>query len=160
MADPLSITVGVIGLLEFAGATLTKGYRILRSLQESSKDVKRLLAELSQMTGVLVAIEAQDKEAKKVPDTELPETKAFPQILNSSIIDCRKVMKRISEMLEKLEKSRRTMFAVKWQFLEPDVKKVTGEIEHYKTVFILCLGIDVRYVNLTLFSYAEFLTRA
>lgn len=51
MADPLSITAGVVGLLAFAGSTLTKGYSILQSLQHSKNDVNQLLIELSQLTG-------------------------------------------------------------------------------------------------------------
>ena len=40
MADPPSIAAGVVGLLAFAGSTLTKGYSILRSLQDSKNDWK------------------------------------------------------------------------------------------------------------------------
>ena len=144
MADPLSIASGVVGLLAFAGTALTQGYRILHSLQGSSKDVRRLLAELSQLTGVLVAIEAQEKEANKIPDGGPFADDSIPRILESSIRDCRNMITKISEVLEKLEKSRRAILAVKWQFLEPDVRKLTEEVEHYKTVFVLCLGIDVR----------------
>jgi hypothetical protein len=146
MADPLSITAGVVGLLAFAGSTLTKGYCILQSLQGSAKDVKRLLAELSQLTGVLVAIESHEKDANKALDRGRSDSTSIPKILESSILDCRKMMKRVLEILEKLEKSRRATLAVKWQFLEPDIKKATQEIEHYKNIFVLCLGIDVRCV--------------
>ena len=144
MGDPLSITAGIVGLLAFAGSTLTKGYGILQSLQDSKTDVNRLLIELSQLAGILVAIEAQEKEVNKKVDVEPYGVNAIPPILDSSISDCRKVVEKMWDILQKLEKSRRTVLAIKWQFLEPDVKKLVREIEHYKNTFILCLGVDVR----------------
>ena len=145
MADPLSITAGVVGLLAFAGRTLTKGYSILQSLQDSKNDVKQLLVELSQLTGILAAIEAQEKELNKRVDVEQHGPNTIPHILDSSLSGCRKMLEKVWDILQKLERSRRAVLAVKWQFLEPDVKKSIQEIEHYKTIFILCLGVDVRY---------------
>ncbi|KAL6714020.1 hypothetical protein ACLMJK_008514 [Lecanora helva] len=144
MSDPLSVAAGVTGLLAFAGSTLTKGYYILRSLQESKKDVKQLLAELSQLTGVLVAIEAQEKKASHEPQLGQNGMGSTSQILESSIPGCHKMMQKILEILQNVEKSRRAVLAIKWQFFEPEVKKSIQEIEHYKTIFVLCLGIDVR----------------
>ena len=145
MADPLSITAGVVGLLAFAGSTLTKGYSILQSLQDSKNDVNQLLIQLSQLTGILVAIEAQEKESNKQVDLSKTGANAAPQILDSSISTCREVLKKVWNILHKLEKSRRAVLAIKWQFLEPEVKKSIQEIERYKSIFILCLGVDVRY---------------
>ena len=145
MADPLSIAAGVVGLLAFAGSILTKGYSILQSLQDSKNDVNQLLIELSQLTGILVAIEAQEKESNKRVDVEQYGANAAPQILDPSISSCREMLKKVWNILHKLEKSRRAVLAIKWQLLEPDVKKSIQEIERYKTVFILCLGVDVRY---------------
>ena len=145
MADPLSITAGVVGLLAFAGSTLTKGYSILQSLQDSKNDVNQLLIELSQLTGILMAIEAQEKESNKRVDFSKTGANAAPQILDSSISTCREMLEKVWNILHKLEKSRRAVLAIKWQFLEPEVKKSIQEIERYKSIFILCLGVDVRY---------------
>ena len=145
MTDPFSITAGVVGLLAFAGTTLTKGYSILQSLQDSKKDVNQLLIELSQLTGILVAIEAQEKESNKRVESSKMGANDAPKILDSSISTCREMLEKVWNILHKLEKSRRAVLAIKWQFLEPDVKKCIQEIERYKSIFILCLGVDVRY---------------
>ena len=145
MTDPFSIAAGVVGLLAFAGTTLTKGYSILQSLQDSKKDVNQLLIELSQLTGILVAIEAQEKESNKRVESDQMGADAAPKILDSSISACRETLKKVWTILHKLEKSRRAVLAIKWQFLEPDVKKSIQDIERYKSIFILCLGVDVRY---------------
>ena len=145
MTDPFSITAGVVGLLAFAGSTLTKGYSILQSLQDSKNDVNQLLIQLSQLTGILVAIEAQEKESNKRVDSSKMGTNVAPPILDPSISTCREMLGKVWNILHKLEKSRRTVLAIKWQFLEPDVKKSIQEIERYKSIFILCLGVDVRY---------------
>ena len=144
MTDPLSITAGIVGLLGFAGSILTKGYGIIRLLQDSGKDVQKLLVELSQLTGILVAIESQGKDSKPKTVPNRTNAASISEVVDSSVIECRKVLERIWDILHKLEKSRRAVLTVKWQFLESDVKKSILEIEHYKTVFILCLGIDTR----------------
>lgn len=148
MGDPLSITAGVVGLLAFAGTTLTKGYSILQSLQDSKYDVQRLLIELSQLTGILVAIKAQEEEVNKTVGVGKGGANAIPHILDSSVSNCHKTVEKVWDILKRLEKSRRAVLAIKWQFLEPDVKKSIEEIEHYKTIFILCLGVDVRFATL------------
>lgn len=55
------------------------------------------------------------------------------------------MMERVCEILQKLEKSRPAVLAIKWQFLESDVRKLIEEIEHYKAIFLLYLGFDTRY---------------
>jgi hypothetical protein len=64
--------------------------------------------------------------------------------LESTIIDCRKSINKVSETLKKLEKSRKATLAIKWQFLEPEVLKLTQEVERFKATFVLCLGVDTR----------------
>ena len=144
--DPLSVTAGIVGLLGFAGVTLAKGYGVWRTLSESKDEVKRLLAELSQLTGILVAIEAQAKEVNRnVDEVELqPELNSVSRILESLCIDCRKTLKKVWDILEKLEKCRRVVLLAKWQLLEPQVKTLTAEVEHYRDSFTLCLSLDVK----------------
>ena len=144
MADPFSIATGVVALVAFAGKILTKGYGTLRSLRGSSDEVKRLLIELSQLTGILVAVEAQYKEAGEAVDPGQTQSNSIPQVLESSISDCRKILQEVSEVLEKLEKSRRVVLPAKWQFLEPDVKRLIDEVERFKTIFTLCLSVDLK----------------
>jgi Fungal N-terminal domain of STAND proteins len=147
MGDPLSITAGITGLLVFAGTALTKGYGLLRSLQGSSMEVQRLLTELSQLTGLLCALEAQQKQVAKINDLEEPKNAEISTVLELSLNDCRKTMIKLKEMMEKLEKSRKAILAVKWQFLEPEITKMIEEITRYRHIFILCLGVDQRSVS-------------
>jgi hypothetical protein len=142
MADPLSIAAGVAGLLAFAGATLTTGYSILASLTGSKSDIHRLLAELSQLTGVLVAIEAQEKAAKD--GATGTQDILFSDAIKSSVRDCRQAVKKVAGVLDKLDKSRRAVQAVKWVLVEPEVRKLIEEIEHYRKGFVLSLRVDTR----------------
>ena len=144
MADPLSIAAGVTGLLAFAASSLTKGFAIVRSLQGSATDVKRLLAALSGLTGILVAIEAQENKLK-VSQPQRQHDR-ISKIIGSSVDDCQKLLKNIATTFEKLEKSRKAALAVKWVFMESEIRKLVQEVEHYRTIFELCLGVDTRCV--------------
>lgn len=92
-----------------------------------------------------MAIDAQEKESNKRVGVEPYGASAALQILDPSISSCREMLQKVWNILHKLEKSRRAVLAIKWQVLEPDVKKSIQEIERYKTVFILCLGVHARY---------------
>ena len=144
MAEPLSIAAGVVGLVSFAGSTLAHGYTVLHSLQNSKEDITRLLTELSQLTGILAALRAQEHPLQPNSDEDNTDPRSLPEIIQSSVTDCHQAIKRVDRILSKLETSRRAVMAVKWQFLELDVRKSIQEIEHYKTMFILCLGVDTR----------------
>lgn len=95
-----------------------------------------------------MAIEAQEKDANEGAVIQQRETNPISHVLDSSVLKFRRMMERVWEILQKLEKSRRAVLAIKCQFLEPDIQKSIQEIEHYKTVFTLCLCIDVRYAAL------------
>jgi len=155
MADPLSVAASVTGLLTLAATALTKGYAILRSLQGSSKEVERLLTELSQLTGLLCALSAQKEQAERTTEVEGPRNAEISQVLESSLNDCRKTMKKLQEILEKLEKSRKAILAIKWQFCEPEINKMIQEIARYRQIFALCLGVDLRQVSCISSSYAS-----
>ena len=156
MADPLSIAAGVAGLLTFAAQTLTKGYGLVKSLKGSNEQVKQMLAELSQLAGVLAAIEAQEKTSKARAQagasqptsasigSALVQPGNVPAIFNTSIRDCKKLVKKVSDILDKLDKNRKAVLAIKWQLIEPEVKKTIEDIEHYRMIFVLCLGVDLR----------------
>ena len=142
MADPLSIAAGVTGLLAFAATTLTKGFTIVKTLQGSASEVKRLLGELSQLTGVLVAIEAQEGKPKR--SQPRVEEDGISKILNASVRDCRELLKKTTAVFDRLGKSRKATMAVKWVFIEPEVQKLMADIEHHRSIFVLCLGLDTR----------------
>ena len=81
-----------------------------------------------------MAIEAQEKESNKRVDLSKIGANAAPKILDSSTSTCHEMLKKIWNILHKLEKSRRAVLAIKWQFLEPEVKKSIKEIERYKAI--------------------------
>ena len=73
--DPLSITAGAIGILAFAGSTISTGYALAQSLKTDHRELlERLLAQLTQLTGIIVAIQPQESNA--------------PASLTSSLKDC------------------------------------------------------------------------
>ncbi|MCJ1439803.1 MAG: hypothetical protein MMC23_000284 [Stictis urceolatum] len=141
MADPLSITTGVVALVTFAGSTLTKGYRVYQSIQKSGKHVKQLLAELSRLTGILVAVEIQVKDNQ--PGV-LSGSSKVDHILQSSISACRTLITQTSDLLDKIDRSSRVVLAARWQLLEPDVRKLSEDIEHNTKILILCLGVETK----------------
>ena len=138
MSDPLSITAGVTSLLVFAGAMLSKGYSIVHLLKASTEEVERLLAELSQLTGILVGIEAQKKQS---PSTA---SKTNASVLNDAVARCRKTLQHVQQTLESLGRSRKAVLAIKWHLHGPEVRSLMLDLAGHRATFTLCLGFDAR----------------
>ena len=138
MADPLSIAAGVTGLLAFAGSTLSKGYSIIQSLKGSREEVQRLLVELSQLTGILFGLEAQDKQTLGEPLTRQAS------VLDDAVSRCRKTLQQVQRLLEGWERSRKAALAITWCLQEPKVKSLMLELAWHRETFTLCLGFDAR----------------
>ena len=144
MADPLSISAGVTSLLAFASTALSQGYTIVQSYKQSGAEVNRLLVELSQLTGILAAVDAQER---KTTDEAINTSVAYgsvSEILNASIVECRKTLQSLEKMLNKLDKSGKLVRSVQWQLKGPEVQSMALELSRYRETFTLCLGFKVR----------------
>jgi hypothetical protein len=169
MADPLSIAAGVVGLLTFAGLTVSKGYQLLHDIQGSKAEVQQVLTSLARLTGILATIEAQQKAdpgpakvSMPPPSSPLISQRSPPigrerersvtmvsQVVESCLQETRKLIKDVSDVLEKFQKSRRAVLTIKLKLQEPELKRLTTDIEHNKSLLIMCMGVDSRFVNRT-----------
>lgn len=146
MAEALGIAASVVSLLTFAGSAIIKGYQISQAAGKGCQDVARLLAELAQLTGVLVAIDTQLKRSSGgVKAARGEQASKIEGILQASLLETRKLIADATSTLEKLENSRKIMVPVKLKLLEPELKRLTDELAHHKSVFVLCLGVATTY---------------
>ncbi|KAL8923170.1 MAG: hypothetical protein Q9208_004733 [Pyrenodesmia sp. 3 TL-2023] len=53
MADPLSFVASIVALSTLAGTVVTKGYRYLKAVKDCPEDVRRLMAEVNVLCGIL-----------------------------------------------------------------------------------------------------------
>ena len=144
MVDPLSIAAGISGLLVFAKSSLTKGYAIVGSSQGAATEISRLLGELSHLTGVLAALEAQEDKLKSFEFGAGNEN--FSEILGSSIGACQELLKEITTILDGLEKDGKVTLAIEYTtYIEPRIQELLREVGRHRNTCELCLGIDIRY---------------
>jgi hypothetical protein len=134
--DPLNIASAALGFLTLSGTTISTGYTLIRSFTADSQDLLRqLLTQLAQLTGIVVALQAQQRASSQSDQTGLSAT---------SLKDCQALVTKISHLLEKLSKTRKGVLTLKWLAHEGEVKRMIQDLEYYKTMFILLLGVDVR----------------
>ncbi|KAL8881327.1 MAG: hypothetical protein Q9198_001452 [Flavoplaca austrocitrina] len=53
MADPLSFVASIVAVSTLAGNIATKGYRYLKAVKDCPEDVRRLIAEVNVLCGIL-----------------------------------------------------------------------------------------------------------
>ncbi|KAL8896889.1 MAG: hypothetical protein Q9192_002853 [Flavoplaca navasiana] len=58
MADPLSFVASIVAVSTLAGNIATKGYRYLKAVKDCPEDVRRLIAEVNVLCGILTRLTA------------------------------------------------------------------------------------------------------
>jgi hypothetical protein len=133
MADPLSITTGVLALLQ----TTAKVTSYLRDVHEADTHKTRLLLEISAVRGILQTLN----------DLATNATKGDPVLRN--IEGLRVPLNEYQSLLSRLEKALRPPLgltrvgkALKWPFEKKEVLEHLATIERCKALFGLALHAD------------------
>lgn len=72
MADPVSFGASIAALSALAGTVAGKGYRYLKAVKDCSEDVRRLIAEVSALCGILQRLVILLRGSKPRPDGSNP----------------------------------------------------------------------------------------
>lgn len=91
MADPISITSGIAGLVSLAGTVLGTCYRFGCAVADAPGEAKRLASELRNLSGVLVGIQG----IKNHDDGRITEHK-----LSQLLAECRQTLQDVSRHLD------------------------------------------------------------
>lgn len=141
MADPLSISSGVAGLVSLADIVLRRTYNYARLAYNAPKDITALSIELASLHGVLDGVRAV---ASQLEGQEFDLTWRLHQIYS-----CHKTLEDIRLTLEKHDTSsvelgsiKSAIRRLKWPFTASQTKDLISQVERHKTTMGLALGAD------------------
>jgi hypothetical protein len=129
MADPIAV-------ITLAAAVITKCYNYGCSVKDAPNEAKRLAAEITNLSGLLVGIQGLAKEHKDCLDSL-----NLPKIL----LDCSADLKAVDSHLERLvsvagqTKTQRIAYRLRWPLKREDTLRILESIERQKSTLSILL---------------------
>jgi len=135
MADPLSISSGIAGLISLAGVVIGQCYRYGCAVSGAPEEARRLIAEITGLSGILIGVQSLTAENEKSP---------FPW--ETTVIECRQLLEGLSVRLQKYgpdpakSSSKRIISRLMWPLRRDETADILSAIERHKNS--LSLGLD------------------
>jgi ankyrin repeat domain-containing protein 50 len=135
MTDPFSVVTGVAGLIALAGEVISKCYQYGCAVTGAPDEAKRLVSEVTGLSGILVGVQALVKQSS------LPEYQ-----LETSLKNCLAILQALSLKLQKHSphasnsSTKRTINRLLWPLRRSDTEELITAIERHKSSLSLSLS--------------------
>jgi hypothetical protein len=149
--DPLSIAASTTGLLTITGAIVSKGYAHISQAKKNEGDIAHLLNEVASFAGILFGLKSQyitgdgsDTSPLQWFGQESADT------WQDTLQACEKTLTEIKDLVESLTSSNSVRLMIKGVSMTSRIERLFGQIERYKSLFILCLQLQNKFVPFSL----------
>lgn len=141
MADPLSISFGIAGLITLAERLFSRTFKYAKAVRNAPQEIRSLSEEIGALNGLLHRVQLLAREMEGQP----METSIQAYGLHS----CHKTLEKIKMILDKHEvpsTAKATIETVKrrlkWPFSISEAKSLVDEIGRHKSILSLALKAD------------------
>ncbi|KAF4953124.1 hypothetical protein FGADI_6274 [Fusarium gaditjirri] len=150
MADPLSISASIAGLVALADLVFRSGTKYVKSYRGTSMEVGNLVREIRSLSVILhnlslVAFDLEEAESSQPIATQEPRPVLQPHHLH----DCHQLLRRLETGLARTEASlnsdsgrQRLQARLKWPFTSTESKGMVQDIQRYTQVIHTALAAD------------------
>ena len=139
MADPLSISASIAGLVTFTDAVFRRTFNYVKAVKGAPNELSALITAIGALSGILhnLSLIACQLEGEPFDST----------IQANHIHSCLQTVDKIRSILDKFDSSTeghsmKTMKRLKWPFSGTEIKDLCTEIEGHKTTLSLALTTD------------------
>ena len=139
MADPLSISASIAGLVTFTDAVFRRTFDYVKAVKGAPNELSALITAMGALSGILhnLSLIASQLEGEPFNST----------IHANHIHSCLQTVDKVKRILDRFESSSephamKTMKRLKWPFSGTEVKDLCKEIEGHKTTLSLALTAD------------------
>lgn len=141
MAEPLSVSASISGLVTLADIVFRRTYKYVKAVRKGAKEISALSAEIGALYRILSNLQLVSRQL---------EDEAFePSTRIHHIHSCYQTLERVKYILdrddtsslcdERLETFKRKL---RWPFTSSEVKDLLAEIERHKTTLGLASNVD------------------
>jgi hypothetical protein len=164
MADPLSISASIAGLVALADLVFRSGTKYAKGYKGAQKEVEGLLREIRDLSVILhslslVAFDLEEAESPEKNFSTQKKTSLQPHHLH----DCHQLLRRLETKLSSTGASmksdsglERLQARLKWPFTSTESKDMILEIQRYKQIIDIALASDtLAKLNICLSRHSE-----
>ena len=140
MADPLSVSASIAGIVSIADIVVEHLIKYIREVKDARKEVSALLRETSSLGGILKALSHLAKE--------LESDRFGGELQTHHIHSCAMVLLRLRALLDANDAStaKKSLIAFKrtlcWPISKPESESILVELERHKSTLSLALEAD------------------
>ena len=141
MADLLSISASIAGLINLADVVFGRVYKYVKDVKSASKDMATLSSEIGALYGILSSLRLVSDQL----ESDVSESTTRPHHIHS----CQETLEKVESILERdnasspqdqrLQTIKRKL---RWPFTSSEVKELVVEIERHKATLGLALNVD------------------
>lgn len=154
--DPLSIAASIAGLLTITGAIVSKGYAHISQAKRSEGNIAHLLNEVASFAGILFGLKSQYAAGR---ESELSPLQWFAQdsaeTWQDTLQTCEKTLTEIKDLVESLASSHSVRLMIRGVSVISRIEKLLLQIERFKSLFILYLQLQNKFVPFPSRRFAE-----
>lgn len=137
MADPLSITSGIIAVLQLASAVV----QYLNAVKDASDDRQKLTMEIGSVTGFLYLL--KDSAEKSIAQSAPSSTLSSLCVPSGPLTLFGEELNQLATKLAPAHgRFRKAAKALRWPFQKSEIASIFSRIERLKTMFGLALSND------------------
>lgn len=139
MADPLSISTSIAGLVTFTDAIFRRTFKSVKAVKGAPNELSALISAMGALSGILHNLSLITSQLEGEP---------FGSTVQANHIhSCLQTVDKVKSILDKFDSSTeactmKTMKRLKWPFSGTKVKDLCTEIEGHKTTLSLALTSD------------------
>ncbi|ERF71769.1 hypothetical protein EPUS_01684 [Endocarpon pusillum Z07020] len=155
MADPLSISASVAGLITVADIVIRNGHKYIKAVKNADKTVVSLMREVNLLSGTLHSL-------RNVAEGLEDEAESFRFTTKVHHVEyCYQTLRKINLLLENFElsKSKGVLHSaaqrLRWPLSVSETKELMAEVERHRTILGLALQADEMSALLTLLAKEE-----
>ena len=136
MTDPLSISAGIIAILQLTGTVV----QYLNDAAQAAGDRQRILLEITSVSGILTVL--KDLAERPQYGDSWSTTIRSLNVPNGPLEQFRRALERLASKLEPVHGLKKVERSLAWPFQKGEVSEILGAIERQKTLFNLALQND------------------
>jgi hypothetical protein len=139
--DPLSITAGIIAVIQLTGSVISAAYNYRHDVSNAAEDAVRIIEDLTGLSQILEKLLKLLEKDRSTGSVQLTSVDALTRS-DGPLETCRRRLTELKTKLEPEKGWRAVRKALTWPLKQDYMKETLGEIARVKATIDLALSVD------------------
>ena len=139
--DPLSITAGIIAVIQLTGSVISAVYNHRQDVKNAPEGAAKIIKDLTGLSQILERLLQMIEQERSTKITRLMSLEGLVKP-DGPLEACQKTLERLNAKLQPETGWRAVKQSLKWPLNQDDIKKTLDEIARAKATLSLALTVD------------------